>query len=160
MGLIDDLREIGKFNKYKNREKSFERELYKRSIRDTQFVRQFNNYMEALVRDLNKKFNEEGYTEIHYKPKQARDSQFFEAFRDDERMTEIYNIEPLNDGSYRFTLTTIEGLEDVQDYLDGLDGVERGRNYGYGYESDYDYYGEEHGNVNKGNLEYVHNDDY
>lgn len=115
MSILDDFRELGKFQKHKNKERNLEKSLISRTIRDSNFKKRYDSFLEAMIRDLTIKFNEERLSEVHYKPLKASDGRFFEMAREDERMSELYEITPKNDGSYSFLLKDVDFLDDLLD---------------------------------------------
>lgn len=115
MGILQDLKELKAFQGLKNKERNIEKTLISRTIKDSNFKKRYDSFMEALVRDLTYKFNTEKRSEVHYKPSKTSDGRLFEMARLDERMNELYEIVPKNDGSYSFVLKDVDILDDLLD---------------------------------------------
>lgn len=115
MGILQDLKELKAFQGLKNQERNIEKTLISRTIKDSNFKKRYDSFMEALVRDLTYKFNDEKRSEVHYKPSKTSDGRLFEMARLDERMNELYEIVPKNDGSYSFILKDVDILDDLLD---------------------------------------------
>lgn len=127
MGILQDLRERQSYKKMRNKEKNMEKRIISDNIKDSQFRRKYDSFLETLLKTLSEKFVKERLTGIEIQPNTVQNSALFEEAMLDERVSSIYNVTRRNDGKYSFEVKEIDILDeafDDEDYDYNVDVID------------------------------------
>lgn len=120
MGIMRNIRNIIDFQKHKNMEVKFQRDLIKRSMVETTFYEKYSSFVVGLRDKLRYLLLEEGYTEVTLRPTEIDNAKYFERVMEDRQFTSVYNVKRTSGGEYVFRQKSFEdkaeelGYEEVK----------------------------------------------
>lgn len=108
MGVMDNFRKILESSRYRNKERTLEREVTKSLIEDKDFYDEYGAFIDGLVTHLDTVLIDEGHMAVELRPKQPMYAKYFRAVLDDTEMNANYVIEKTSGGTFVFKLRDIK----------------------------------------------------
>ena len=108
MGVFDNFKKVIDYQRHKNLEARFQRDVVKQSIMETTFYEKYSSFTVGLRDKLSSLLIEEGYSEVVFRPTYPENAKYFERAMEDSQFASIYNIKRTSGGEYVFRQKTIQ----------------------------------------------------
>lgn len=102
MGIKGNIRKIIDYRKYRNLEKTVNREVIKRSIVETDFYSQYSSFIVGLKEKLDFLLIDSNYLEVVFRPVEPDKAKYFEKVLQDRQFQTLYHIKRTSGGEYAF----------------------------------------------------------
>lgn len=108
MGIMGNFKKIAEYQRHKNLEAKFHRDVVKQSIVETTFYEKYSSFVAGLRTKLSDLLLEEGYSEVVFRPNVQENAKYFERAMEDSQFNSVYNIKRTSGGEYVFRQKTIQ----------------------------------------------------
>lgn len=123
MGIKEDLKQWKQYREHRRRDTNLEQDIIRSNVQDSVFRRRYDSFLEALTKELKVKFLDENRSMVELRPNTVQMNALFDAAMKDERITDLYKITPVQDGSYKFEMEVVDF--DLAEYFDDEDARDR-----------------------------------